>query len=177
MPDPYARLRPPAPTPEAELCPMPFASPVKLMSALGFNPVHCMDCHLEVPPEALALPPSVVEELAQWASVHSAIEQLWLDSGAYERWAVHELADLSSLVNRNGLAARAAVAPYRECYYWVFQDESVPSFAPLTRCPGCQERLRPYAGSVIPQMVCDTCGIVTVGVGPRGAGHGHASKA
>jgi predicted nucleic acid-binding Zn ribbon protein len=151
---------------------MPLVSPVKLMPALGYNPVHCMDCNLEVPPEALDLPPRVVDELAEWTSVYDAIEQLWLDSGAYERWAGDELADIASPVNARGLAARAKVGEYRSCFYWLFQDESVPNFVPIDRCPRCGGSLHSYGNGVVPQLVCDDCGIVTAGVGSRGKGHG-----
>lgn len=172
MIDPYARLQPPGQTPQAELCPMPLASPLKLMPALGYNPIHCMDCNLEMPPHIPALPADLVEELADWTAVYNAIDRLWLDSGTYERWAADQLAQVSSPVNIRGLAARARVAPHRQCYYWLFQDEAASDFTPLDSCPKCRRPFRPYLGSVIPQMVCDDCGIVTVGVGPRGRGHG-----
>ena len=172
MTDPYARLRPPSPTSEAELCPLPLASPLKLMPALAYNPVHCMDCNLEVPPSVLALPPGVIDELADWTAVYNAIDSLWLDSGAYERWAADQLADVSSPVNVRGLALRERIAPIRTCYYWLFQDESRADFRPVEACPRCRGSFRSYPGGVISQMVCDECGIVTVGTGPSGGGHG-----
>ena len=51
----YVRLRPPAPTPADELCSCPQGTPTKLMSAggLGFNPLHCLRCNLEVRPERI----------------------------------------------------------------------------------------------------------------------------
>ncbi len=53
MSDPYFKLRSPEPTPPDELCTCLGVPPIKLMCALGYNPVHCMDCNLEVPPERL----------------------------------------------------------------------------------------------------------------------------
>lgn len=171
MIDVYARLRPPGPTPEDDLCPLPLASPIKVMPSLGYNAIHCMACNLEIPPHLLALPANLVEHLAEWTAVYNAIDHLWLDSGAYERWAGDQLANVASPVNQRGLAVRAEIAPYRRCYYWLFQDQSVPGFVPVETCSKCGGSFRPYPASVIPQVVCDACGIVTVGAGQGGRGH------
>lgn len=48
--DPYAQLRPPAPTPIDEICSCPSSTPIRLMTSLGENPIHCLDCNLESPP-------------------------------------------------------------------------------------------------------------------------------
>lgn len=141
------------------------------MPALGYNPVHWVTCNLEVPPGALDLPPDLVEEMADWTAVYNAIDRLWLDSGAHETWARAQLGDVSSAVNRRGLAVRERVTPYRHCYYWLFRDESIVGSVPLSACPICRTGLRSYPDSVIPQEVCDDCGIVTVGMGPEGRGH------
>src|SRR4051812_6185298 len=111
--DIYDKLRPAGPTPADELCGCAGSPPVKLMHALSANPVHCLDCNLEVPPERLELTVELVAAIASWRSVYGAIDWLWLDSGSYEEWAYGELADLSSAANRRGLAARAALDPIR----------------------------------------------------------------
>jgi hypothetical protein len=88
--DPYRRLRAPVETPDDERCRCPDRPPVKLMQALGANPLHCMRCHGEVAPESLPLPIELADPLADWSSVHDALDRLWLDSGAYEAWAASE---------------------------------------------------------------------------------------
>jgi hypothetical protein len=49
--------------------------PVKLMTmrqVAGFNPIHCLDCNLEVPPERLSLTADLAEEIASWDWEHGA---------------------------------------------------------------------------------------------------------
>src|SRR5579872_827476 len=97
----FAKLQVPEPTPVDELCRC-SAAPYKLMSALSFNPVHCMVCNLEVPTDRLTFSRSLVEAIAHWHNVYDAIDRLWLDSGPYEQWARRELADIASAINRRG---------------------------------------------------------------------------
>lgn len=163
--DPYRRLRPPGPTPSDELCRCPDRPPVKLMQALGANPLHCMRCHGEVPPEALPLPANLADPVADWSSVHDALDRLWLDSGAYETWAAGELASLESPANRAGLALRARIDPVRRCYYWVF-DAVSREVGPgggaeaARRCPQCAAPMTPYIGGRVAQVVCEACSLV-----------------
>src|SRR5262245_20459786 len=128
-PDIYSKLRPPEPTPEDELCRCAGRPPIKLMQALSYNPIHCMDCNLEVPPQFLALSDSVVEEIAHWCSMAGALEHMWLESGAYEGWARDQLSDIASPVNQLGLNLRSVLATTCRCYYWYFQDEAAEDFA------------------------------------------------
>ncbi len=53
------------------------------MQALGENPIHCLNCNLEVPPEKLDLATKLIDAVAFWRNVYDAIDRLWLDSGAY----------------------------------------------------------------------------------------------
>jgi hypothetical protein len=62
MADIYARLRAPAATLPDEICSC-SERPIKLMWALSENPIHCLDCNLEIVPEALPLPPELVDRL------------------------------------------------------------------------------------------------------------------
>ena len=62
----YAKLRPGEPTPEEELCQCEDRPPIKLMSTLTENPIHCMQCNLEVPPETLMLSQEAVDGVAYW---------------------------------------------------------------------------------------------------------------
>jgi len=65
--DVYERLRPPEPA--EDVCSCPGEPPIKLMTirdVRGFNPIHCLDCNLEVPPERLAIDRRLVEAIASW---------------------------------------------------------------------------------------------------------------
>jgi predicted nucleic acid-binding Zn ribbon protein len=133
------------------------------MVTFGYNPIHCMDCNLEVPPERLGFSEELAEALAGWRDVHSSIDLLWLDSGAYEEWAYQQLSDLASETNQRGLAVRAAIDPVRRCYYWCFQDETGDHGALRHDCPSCHQPLLEYPHGIFLQLVCEQCSIVTVG--------------
>jgi hypothetical protein len=143
-PDPYFKLRPPAPTPEEEICQCQGSPPIKLMYALGYNPVNCMNCNLEVPPESLQLPSSTVEAIAFWRSMYDAIYRLWPDSGEYETWAQEQLEDTSSSINRSGREVQSILDNVRRCYYWHFRDQSGDEYLPPDTCPYCGEMLTRY---------------------------------
>jgi len=162
-PDRYFKLHPPPETPADEKCVCEPGKPIKLMPALGFNPLHCIDCNLEVAPESFALSDSLIEHIASWRSVHEAVNCLWLDSREYETWAAEQLADINSPINRRGMALRKELDAVRRCYYWYFQDESVDSFKPVSRCPSCQEPLSVYDEGIFQQLVCEGCGLVMAG--------------
>src|SRR5450755_3214856 len=159
----YAKLWPPEPTPEEELCHCREKLPIKLMSALTENPVHCMNCNLEVPPESLALSREVVDGVAHWQALYHAIDVLWLDSGAYEAWAREQLADITSAVNTRGRGAQRDLNEIRRCYYWYFQDQSADNYCPLRSCPVCGDALQDYTAGIFLQRVCDRDSIVVVG--------------
>lgn len=160
--DIYFKLRSAQPTPADELCACSGSPPAKLMYALVENPIHCLDCNLELPPERLALTVEHIRALTDWRSVYASIYRLWLDSGSYEEWAYRQLTDLSSAANRRGLTARAALDPIRRCYYWYFQDETGDHGDLLRNCPSCEERLAMYPHGIFPQFLCERCSIVTV---------------
>ncbi len=162
-PDPYFKLRPPQPTPEDEICKCEGVKPVKLMQALGYNPLNCIDCNLEILPESLALSESLVEDIAEWAGLYEAIDTLWLDSGPYESWAKDQLSDIDSPVNQRGLDVRKKLEGIRPCYYWYFQDESADDFEAATICPSCRRPLTPYLQGIFPQLICQSCKIIMFG--------------
>jgi hypothetical protein len=163
MKDIYFKLRAPLPTPADEICQCRGQKPVKLMTALGENPVHCIDCNLEVSPEVLGFDTNLVEMIADWRSVYDAVDRLWLDSGEYESWAECELSDIQSPINVRGLKVRDALNEIRRCYFWFFQDQSQDDFTSITLCPSCQEPLIPYDHGIFPQLICEKCSIITVG--------------
>ena len=131
----YAKLQPSELTPDDELCRCLDMPPIKLMHALNENPIHCMNCNLEVIPETLALTERILEEISRWNNIYHAIYILWLDSGTYEAWAKEQLVDITSDVNVRGREVQRDLHKIRSCYYWYFQDESVDEF----RLPGVNE--------------------------------------
>jgi hypothetical protein len=96
--DIYERLHSPGPTLEDELCACVDEPPIKLMSTggIGFNPIHCLKCNLELRPERLGLSSELVDAIAEWYRTYGAIDALELASGPYESWARSQLLDPES---------------------------------------------------------------------------------
>jgi len=146
------------------LCACDDTPPVKLMHALSYNPVHCMNCNLEVRPEMLRLASeaATIDAIAFWRRLYDAIDWLWLDSGEYEDWAKQQLSDISSAVHVRGRAVQNDLNRLRRCYYWFFQDQSSDDYEPLEDCPSCGKPLQPYTQGIFPQAICESCSIVVV---------------
>lgn len=161
--DPYVHLRPPQATPADGFCDCHGDRPIKLMSALEYNPIYCVHCNRPIQPESLALDGALVRAIARWRSTYDAIDRLWLDSGPYESWARKQLADMQSSVNRQGMTVCHKLNLAHRCYYWYFQDRSLESVDLETHCPVCQEPFEVYDGGMARQLVCDTCSIITRG--------------
>jgi predicted nucleic acid-binding Zn ribbon protein len=161
--DIYSKLRLPEPTPESELCVCAGSPPIKLMFALSPNPMHCMNCNLEVRPETFELTPELITAMAYWTWVYEAIYRLWLDSQEYEDWAEEQLSDIFSPVNVRGRVVQGELTQVRRCYYWFFQDRSADDYRPIKDCPSCGRPLLAYTEGIFLQMICDNCGIVVVG--------------
>ena len=153
------KLAAPPGTPEDELCRCAPVQPWKLMPALGFNPVHCIQCNLEVPPVRMDLDAALVEELAGWNRVYRSFEDLWLDSGEYEQLAAQELGDLGSSVNQRGLKICGRLSGVSTCFYWLWRDQDTTEVP--NACLLCSGQLLSRWTSVIPQKVCETCYLVT----------------
>ena len=158
-----AKLRSPEPTPEEELCRCEDRPPIKLMSPLTENPIHCMNCNLEVPPETLALSGEAVDKVVRWNALYHAIDVLWLDSGAYEAWARGQLADITSAVNTRGREVQSVLNDTHHCYYRYFQDQSADEYHPLRSCPVCGDALLDYPPGIFFQRVCERDSIVVAG--------------
>jgi hypothetical protein len=158
--DPYLKLQPPPATPPDELCRCPGYPAIKLMCALSYNPLHCLDCNLEIEPASLPLPVQLVEPIATWRSSYDAIYRLWLASGDYEDWAKAQLSDITSPINVEGLRLGVQIDSVRQSYFWYFQDQSVDSFAPTTHCPNCGNSFSAYRRGIFAQYICEQCGIV-----------------
>ena len=161
--DRYFKLRAPPDTPPDEICHCEGNKPIKLMTLLGFNPLHCIDCNLEINPPSLVLTDFQIEAIAYWNQLYDAIFRLWLDSAEYEDWARVQLMDIDSPINRRGLALCQDLQAIRRCYYWYHQDETVDGFEPLTNCPKCHLPFTVYSNGSFLQFVCQPCGIITNG--------------
>lgn len=151
------KLRAPRATPPEELCSCEGCPPLLLRSLLGFNPLGCAACNLEVPPERLGISPELAEALAAWRSFHDCFYLLWLDSRDFEDWARNELSNPQSPVNSRGLSLRAQLERVRHAYYLWFQDAGAAGFMPLTSCPACGSRLQE---AKLVGSVCESCGIL-----------------
>jgi hypothetical protein len=154
----YAKLRPPQPTPADEICRCGSEPAIKLMTALSYNPIHCVACNLEVPPERLRLPPQLAEAVAHWNWIADGIHRLWLASGAYEDWARSQLANLASPVNVEGRRLAGELNGLRRCYYWCFEDTD--GSTRLTDCPVCSRRFSTMSSRPFKQAVCDNCSLI-----------------
>lgn len=158
----YARLESPGFGPSSELCQC-VGSPLKLMSTLSAYPLHCMACHRDVPTEALALSRRLADALADWRHSYDALDWLWLEAGCHEQWAREQLTNIASPANVRGRLVQQAINRLRRCYYWYFQDQSLPDFRPITRCPVCGETMETHAMGTYAQRVCERDSIVTIG--------------
>lgn len=58
---------------------------------LSSNPIHCLQCNLEVPPARLGFDEDLVNAVAGWLRTYAAIDALELESRDYEQWARSEL--------------------------------------------------------------------------------------
>ena len=142
----YERRRPPGPTPADEVCGCPTGTPTKLvsMSGLSLNPLHCLRCNLEVPPERLGFGRELADRIATWLRTYGAIDVLELESGAYERWARAELLDPTSPPNVEGRRLARELDEFCRCYFWFWQPEADDGFEPRSTCPVCCEPLELY---------------------------------
>ena len=141
-----------------------------LMTALGDNPIHCLDCNLEVDPTSISLPIAMVEPAAHWQRIAGAFERLELDSGPYEAMAEAELLDLGSPVNEEGLTLRLDLdQQVRRCFYVVPQVmTSDGAFAVPEVCPKCGNQLIEYKAGLFPRLICDVDSLAWVNLRQRG---------
>ena len=162
--DVYERLRPPEPA--EDVCSCPSEPPIKLMTirdVRGFNPIHCLDCNLEVPPERLAIDRRLVEAIASWDMEHGALHALELASGSYEEWAQSRLLDPQSPTNVEARELAVRLSEVRACYAWFFQPQREDERKPRTTCPLCGDPLAAYDGGIFRQLLCERDKIVLPG--------------
>jgi Zn-ribbon-containing, possibly nucleic-acid-binding protein (DUF2310) len=154
--DPYWKLRPPAATPEDELCKCTDRPPIVLQDHLSSNPIACIRCNGEVPPERIGFSANVADQIAHWKNVYGALMALWLDSGDYESWACAQLEDPNGQVNVCGLDVAQKLNSHRRAYYWWFQNATADGFVPVSRCPRCSADLVERFG----RLVYEACSIL-----------------
>jgi len=162
--DDYGRLRPPAPTAD-EICTCPPSTPIKLMgmNGLSYNPIHCLRCNREVPPERLNLDRRLADAIADWRYTYDAIGALELASGIYESWARAQLLDADSPPNVEGREIAGTLNQFCRCYFWFFQPDSDDGFVPRSTCPVCGDPLALYSEGIFSQLLCERDRLVLVG--------------
>ena len=130
---------------------------------IGFNPIHCLECNREVPPERLLISEALVQDVAAWLRTYEAIDALELASGDYETWAQSQLLDPKSPPVVEGREMTRRLNAYRRCYFWFFQPEGDDDFTPRTTCPNCDRPLDHHDTGLFPQLLCEHCGLVLTG--------------
>ena len=148
------------------MCSCTAAPPIKLMSmrdVQSFNPIHCLNCNLEVPPERVGIDHDLVQAIAAWDAEHGAIGTLELQSGEYEMWARARLLDPESPTNVEGRELARRLNERRRCYVWFFQPQSDDDWQPRETCPVCGDELEHYEQGIFPQLLCERDRLVLVG--------------
>ncbi len=159
--DPYWKLRPTPPTPVEEICDCPPGHRLILVYKLRDNPLDCLECRGEVPPERLALSGELADRIARWRDAYGALYDLWLDSGEYEDWARERLLDPQGQVNRDGIEIAAELNRLIPTFYWWFTDTGVDDYQPPRHCPICHGALETLEHCSIQGIqVCDDCRIL-----------------
>jgi hypothetical protein len=156
--DPYWKLRPISATPEDEVCRCEFGVAVILRDGLTDNPLFCVECHGEVPPERLGFDARLAEDIASWRSAYDSLFRLWLDSGEYEPWAKARLMDPSGQVNTRGRNLVERLNAFVPAFYWWFKDTDAPESERLCICPVCSGALTPYGKRDL--RACEACRIL-----------------
>jgi hypothetical protein len=154
--DPYEALRPEAATSEDDLCTCDGRPPIVLQDHLSPNPISCLNCNGEIPPERLAITSELARGIAYWRYLHAALYALWLDSEDYEDWARTQLEDPNGRVSVMGLTLVDKLNQYVRAYYWWFEDASVDDFVGRSQCPRCDGSLDKRFDC----FVCEKCSIM-----------------
>lgn len=159
--DPHWRLRPLPPTREEDLCACADAPPLVLLSNFSENPIACLECNGEVPPERVGWSRDDAQGIAHWKQFHDCFFLLWLDSGEFEHWAAVQLTNPGSPVNTRGLELVRELNAYRRIYYWWFVNESREddnNEERFAHCPRCGGEWVRWSGSRF-RLLCEPCSI------------------
>jgi len=150
--DPYLKLKPRGTTPPEDRCTCSELHAVYLAHVLTDNPIQCLSCRGEVPPERIGFDSEVTELIANWNTVYGSVYALWLDSGEYESWAETELLGKDSPINVRGMTARKKLSEYVPTKYLWFWSESKP-----VQCPICSSTLQIVDGD---RVGCNSCEVL-----------------
>jgi hypothetical protein len=157
--DPYASLRPKPTAGVDEICHCTDSPAIVLHARLSSsNPIACLRCNQEVPPERVGFSAQLAGNIAYWCNLRRALYTLWLDSEDYEAWARAQLEDPEGRVNISGLDAVEELNRYRRAYYAWFEDRSADHDVVPSQCPRCSDNLVEVMG----WLVCDKCSIGVV---------------
>jgi len=137
-----------------ELCQCTNGSIMVMMSRYNENPLVCLACNNFISPEGIDIDVTTTAKLQQWRAIYDSIDRLWLESGAYETWAVQELSNPKSSLHKQGFEVQTMMQNYGKCYYWWFQDISKDE--PLKNCPKCHKELEKNRTN----LVCEKCLLV-----------------
>jgi predicted nucleic acid-binding Zn ribbon protein len=154
--DRYWKLKPEQPTPADEICVCDQQYPIVLCNVLTRNPIRCLKCNRELPPERWEPTAEMIELVASWRRFHSCFYALWLDSGKFEEWACQQLSDPESIVNQRSYEVCQILSKMRSCYYWYFRDTEADNSELLTCCPRCGGDLTKR----FDHLVCEACQIL-----------------
>lgn len=154
--DPFWKLKPVPATPLDQVCNCAVDAPYMLLQRLGPNPIVCMHCKREVPPETSGFTPKQAEAIASWNSLYSCFYLLWLDSAEYETWSQHELEDPESALNARSVSLVQSLSSTHPTYYSWFESPGDEDWEPLSSCPLCKSRLRKHGD----YLLCDSCHVV-----------------
>jgi predicted nucleic acid-binding Zn ribbon protein len=153
--DPYLRLRGFV-TPTEDLCDCAEPAVLQLMYALTSNPICCLYCNREVPPERIDLSVELVDQVASWNSLYGAFYTLWLDSGEWEAFAVCQLQDPQGRLVQAGLDIVHELSKVRPAYLAWHSDEAKKHEG----CPRCDGELDDVDTRIGTRHRCESCRIV-----------------
>ncbi len=145
-------------TPRNEICTCTDREYLLVMYSLGFNPIHCIGCNLEIDPATLLLPDLTVDALYYWNHLYAAIERLWLDSDEYESWAAEAQTNIFGRVNVLGLEATNLLNKQYSTLYSIRVKQS--SSLPPT-CPGCGNSMENRRFREFERFICQSCHLTT----------------
>ena len=141
--------------PDDDLCDCAEVTDLTLKHVFTDNPLNCLYCNGEVPPERIELAPELVDPIARWNRLAGAFYELWLDSGEWEEYAAAQLRDPSGRLVEDGLDIVRRLSADRPTFYSWISEEGVTHAG----CPRCSAPLQPVATRVGARRLCIDCRI------------------
>lgn len=128
------------------------------------SPLRCADCSGTVPLYRIPAGPGdlIRSRVLDWQQQYRACDRLWIESGALEAAALHELVAAGSDLSASGreLCAALAAAPHlgRPVYYYLHRPGGEEPAAP-DACPSCGRPWRLDLPWGVCGHRCDGCGL------------------